>query len=62
MVMRVPVPVSKAARQALRRHAGQELALIPKGKGVRVVPVPEWAQLQGVAKGARRGGYRDRKD
>jgi hypothetical protein len=35
---------------------------IPKGKGVLVMPVPELDQLAGVAKGARKGGYRDRKD
>ena len=43
-------------------EAGQELVVIPKGKGVLVMPVPELEQLAGLAKGAKRAGYRDRKD
>lgn len=43
-------------------EAGQELVFIPKGKGVLVMPVSELEQLAGLAKGAKRAGYRDRKD
>ena len=42
--------------------AGQEFVFIPKGMGVLVMPVPEFKQLAGIAKGARKDGYRDRKD
>jgi len=35
---------------------------IPKGKGVLVMPVPEFEQLAGIAKGARKDDYRDRED
>lgn len=31
-------------------------------KGVLLMPVPELQQLAGIARGARRDGYRDRKD
>ena len=43
-------------------QAGQEFVFIPKGKGVLVMPVPEFQQLAGIAKGARKDVYRDRKD
>jgi len=49
-------------REQQRWQAGQELIFIPKGKGVLVMPVPELQQLAGIAKGARKDGYRDRKD
>jgi len=42
--------------------AGQVFALIPKGTGVLLMPVPERGQLAGIAKGASAGGYRDRTD
>jgi hypothetical protein len=33
-----------------------------KSRGVLVIPVPELDDLAGIAKGARKDGYRDRKD
>jgi hypothetical protein len=39
-----------------------EFVFIPKGKGVLVMPVPELKQLAGIAKGANKDGYRDRRD
>lgn len=56
------VSIPKAVREQQRWQAGQEFAFIPKGKGVLVMPVPEMKQLAGIAKGARKVGYRDRKD
>lgn len=56
------ISIPKALREAQRREAGQEFVFIPKGKGVLVMPVPEFEQLAGIARGARRDGYRDRED
>jgi AbrB family looped-hinge helix DNA binding protein len=54
--------IPKAVREQQRWKAGQEFVFIPKGKGVLVMPVPELKELAGMAKGARRDDYRDRKD
>ena len=35
---------------------------IPKGKGVLLMPIPQLGDLAGIAKGARKEDYRDRKD
>ena len=56
------ISVPKAVREELHWEAGQKLVFIPKGKGVLVMPVPEMAQLAGIAKGARTDDFRDRKD
>ncbi|HET8610248.1 MAG TPA: AbrB/MazE/SpoVT family DNA-binding domain-containing protein [Burkholderiales bacterium] len=56
------ISIPKAVRVEQRWKAGQEFVFIPKGKGVLVIPVPELDQLAGIAKGARRDNYRDRKD
>lgn len=56
------ISIPKTVRDEQHWEAGQEFAFIPKGKGVLVMPVPELEQLAGLAKGAKRGGYRDRKD
>jgi AbrB family looped-hinge helix DNA binding protein len=56
------ISIPKAIRDAQQWTAGQEFAFLPKGKGVLVVPVPELAELSGIARGARKAGYRDRKD
>ncbi|MBU1359044.1 MAG: AbrB/MazE/SpoVT family DNA-binding domain-containing protein [Gammaproteobacteria bacterium] len=56
------ISVPKAVREAQHWEAGQEFVFIPKGKGVLVMPVPEFADLAGIAKGARKDGFRDRKD
>jgi AbrB family looped-hinge helix DNA binding protein len=56
------ISVPKAVRDEQRWEAGQEFVFIPKGKGVLVMPVPEKAQLAGIAKGARTADFRDRKD
>ena len=56
------ISIPKAVREAQHWEAGQEFVFIPKGKGVLVMPVPELAQLAGIAKGASRRDYRDRQD
>lgn len=56
------ISIPKTVREEQRWEAGQEFVFIPKGKGVLVMPVPELNQLAGIAKGARKEGYRDRKD
>lgn len=56
------ISIPKAVREKQRWEAGQEFVFIPKGKGVLVMPVPQVDQLAGIAKGAHKGRYRDRKD
>ena len=56
------ISIPKAVREEQQWEAGQEFVFIPKGKGVMVMPVPDPQQLVGIAKGARKDGYRDRKD
>lgn len=56
------ISIPKAVREAQHWEAGQEFVFIPKGKGVLVMPAPEPDELAGIAKGARKTGYRDRKD
>ncbi len=56
------ISIPKALRVAHQWAPGQEFAFIPKGAGVLLVPVPELADLAGIAKGAKATDYRDRKD
>ena len=56
------ISIPKTVREAKHWQAGQEFVFIPKGEGVLVMPVPELDQLAGIAKGARKDGFRDRKD
>jgi AbrB family looped-hinge helix DNA binding protein len=56
------ISVPKAVREKQRWEAGQEFVFIPKALGVLMVPVPALEQLQGIAKGAKAAGYRDRDD
>jgi AbrB family looped-hinge helix DNA binding protein len=56
------ISIPKAVREQQHWEAGQEFVFIPKGKGVLMMPVPELEQLAGIAKGARKTGYRDRRD
>jgi AbrB family looped-hinge helix DNA binding protein len=57
-----PISIPKAVREELHWKAGQEFVFIPKDKGELVMPVAELHELAGIAKGARKDGYRDRKD
>lgn len=56
------ISIPKAVRDELHWEAGQEFVFIPKDKGVLVMPVPEFKELAGIAKGANTAGYWDRKD
>lgn len=56
------ISIPKSVREGQRWTAGQEFVFIPKGKGVLVMPVPRLSELSGIARGARKDGYRDRKD
>lgn len=56
------ISVPKAVRDKQGWEAGQEFVFIPKGSGVLMVPVPELAQLRGIARGAKATDYRDRAD
>lgn len=56
------ISIPKAVRDEQRWKAGQEFVFIPKGTGVLVMPVPERAQLVGIAKSARKTDFRDRDD
>ena len=56
------ISIPKAIRDEVHWQAGQAFVFIPKGAGVLVMPVPELPELAGMAKGARKSGYRERKD
>ena len=57
------ISIPKAVREQRRWTAGrQEFVLIPKGKGVLLVPVPEFERIAGIAKGAHAADWRDRAD
>jgi bifunctional DNA-binding transcriptional regulator/antitoxin component of YhaV-PrlF toxin-antitoxin module len=56
------ISIPKAIRVAQRWEAGVTYAFIAKGSGVLLVPVPELQDLEGIARGASREGYRDRLD
>jgi AbrB family looped-hinge helix DNA binding protein len=56
------ISIPKSVREEQHWEAGQEFVFIPKGNGVLVMPVPDFQQLAGIAKGAKATGYRDRKD
>lgn len=59
---RFRISIPKALREEQNWEAGQEFMFIPRGKGVLLMPVTELEQLVGLAKGAKSGDYRDRKD
>ena len=56
------ISIPKAVRAERHWKAGQQFAFIPMGTGVLLVPVPDAADLAGIAKGAKAENYRDRKD
>jgi bifunctional DNA-binding transcriptional regulator/antitoxin component of YhaV-PrlF toxin-antitoxin module len=59
---RFRLSIPKAVRAAQGWQVGQEFAFIPRGAGVLLVPVPKREELAGIARGASRTGYRDRRD
>ncbi len=54
--------IPKAVREELHLHAGQRFAVITQGDIISLVPIPELAELRGIAKGADTGNYRDGSD
>jgi AbrB family looped-hinge helix DNA binding protein len=56
------ISIPKAVRDVRNWKEGQEFAFVPKGSGVLLVPVPQLADLRGIAKGAKAENYRDRED
>jgi AbrB family looped-hinge helix DNA binding protein len=56
------ISIPKAVRTARRWQAGQKFVFLPKGAGVLLVPVPDPADIAGIARGADPTGYRDRTD
>lgn len=56
------ISIPKPVREAQHWEAGQEFVFIPKGKGVLVMPLPDFDELAGLARGANTGNYRDRED
>ncbi len=56
------ISIPKDVRDRQNWKAGQRFVFIPKGAGVLVMPVPELAELKGIAKGADASDIRDRSD
>ncbi len=56
----ISIPLSICIEQQWKN--GQEFVLIPKGKGVLIMPVPELSELAGIATGANAVNYRDHDD
>jgi AbrB family looped-hinge helix DNA binding protein len=56
------ISIPKAVRSAHDWKAGQRFAFVPRGNAVMLVPVPELAELFGIAAGADPQGFRDRDD
>jgi len=54
------ISIPKAIRIAQHWEAGMTFALIPKGTGVLLVPVPKRETLKDLARGASAVNYRDR--
>ena len=54
------ISIPKSIRTARHWQAGQVFAFIPKGESMLLVPVPRLEELSGIARGAKRTGYRDR--
>ncbi len=59
---RFQITIPKALREARQWKAGQKFAFVPKGAGVMLTPVPEAAELRGIARGAQAEDVRDRDD
>ena len=53
------ISIPKEVREREGWKPGQELAFVPSGAGYKLVRVPDFSELQGIAKGANPEGYRD---
>ncbi len=56
------ISIPKAIRTTDRWEAGRTFVFIPKETGVLLMPVPEYEEMKGLAKGASSEDYRDRSD
>lgn len=56
------ISIPKEVRESQGWKSGQRLAFIPRGKGYELVPVPNFEDVVGIAKGADTSNYRDRYD
>ena len=56
------ISIPKDVREEQAWQAGQRFVFIPKGKGMLLMPVPEFNELAGLAKKAKSKEHRDRKD
>ena len=56
------ISIPKEVRESQNWREGQEFVFLPKGKSVLLVPIPKLEDLFGIARGANKEGYRDRKD
>jgi AbrB family looped-hinge helix DNA binding protein len=56
------ISIPKEVRDKEGWKAGQEFAFVPHAGGVMLVPVPELAEMRGIARGANKENYRDRND
>lgn len=56
------ISIPKAVRDEQHWQAGQEFVFIPKGRGVLLMPVPDFKSLEGIARGADTSNVRDRSD
>lgn len=56
------ISIPKSVREEQHWQAGQQFVFIPKGKGLLLMPVPTFEQLQGIAAGADASNFRDRDD
>ncbi len=54
------ITLPKAVCAEQKWKAGQKFVLVPKDKGLLVIPAPELNELAGIARGACKDGYRDR--
>ena len=50
--------IPKAVRDELHLRAGQKFAVITKGQIISLVPIPDLADMRGIAKGADTSNYR----
>jgi AbrB family looped-hinge helix DNA binding protein len=56
------VSIPRSVREEMHLQAGQKFAVITKGDIISLVPIPDLAEMRGIAKGADISNYRDRTD
>ncbi|MDD1612045.1 MAG: AbrB/MazE/SpoVT family DNA-binding domain-containing protein [Methylococcaceae bacterium] len=56
------ISIPKSVREEQHWQSGQQFVFIPKGKGMLLMPVPSFEELQGIAASADATGFRDRDD